>query len=264
MSETELSVVCKSCGAEVSPYVTECPYCGARLRKRAPELERRGGGLEPKLSRRERRRERKRKHRREQRERLSNRVGGMAVAGGVSWATLILLALPAAVLVARLAAGMSVFDFGALTVPYSGEWWRFICTPFVYGSVGYAFVVGLTLVIFAPGIERRLGTVATVLLLAACGILGAVAGYGIETAIGSVGAVTGGNGIALGAIAAWYFTVRPEARAAGERVDVGGVIVSAAVILLLPLVIDGVSVWAGIAGGGVGAVAAIAGARFRK
>ena len=42
MSETELSVICKNCGSEVSPYVTECPYCGARLRKRAPKLERRG------------------------------------------------------------------------------------------------------------------------------------------------------------------------------------------------------------------------------
>jgi len=29
MSETELSVICKNCGSEVSPYVTECPYCGA-------------------------------------------------------------------------------------------------------------------------------------------------------------------------------------------------------------------------------------------
>ena len=38
----ELSVVCKSCGSEVSPYVTECPYCGTRLRKRAPKLERVG------------------------------------------------------------------------------------------------------------------------------------------------------------------------------------------------------------------------------
>ena len=58
MSETELNVVCKSCGAEVSPYVTECPYCGARLRKRAPELELGGdGGLEPKQTRREKRRE---------------------------------------------------------------------------------------------------------------------------------------------------------------------------------------------------------------
>ena len=55
MSETELSVICKNCGSEVSPYVTECPYCGARLRKRAPKLERRGDALEAKLSRRARR-----------------------------------------------------------------------------------------------------------------------------------------------------------------------------------------------------------------
>ena len=48
MSETELRVICKNCGSEVSPYVTECPYCGARLRKRAPKLERRGDALEPK------------------------------------------------------------------------------------------------------------------------------------------------------------------------------------------------------------------------
>jgi len=49
MSETELSVICKNCGSEVSPYVTECPYCGARLRKRAPKLERRGDALEARL-----------------------------------------------------------------------------------------------------------------------------------------------------------------------------------------------------------------------
>ncbi|HEX5711916.1 MAG TPA: zinc-ribbon domain-containing protein, partial [Solirubrobacterales bacterium] len=51
MSETELSVICKNCGSEVSPYVTECPYCGTRLRKRAPKLERRGDALEPKPGR---------------------------------------------------------------------------------------------------------------------------------------------------------------------------------------------------------------------
>src|SRR5919201_7028717 len=50
-SGPDLFVVCKSCGSEVSPYITECPYCGTRLRKRAPKLERggvpkspRGGG----------------------------------------------------------------------------------------------------------------------------------------------------------------------------------------------------------------------------
>src|SRR3954447_4607768 len=36
----DLNVVCKNCGSEVSPYITECPYCGQRLRKRAPKLSR--------------------------------------------------------------------------------------------------------------------------------------------------------------------------------------------------------------------------------
>ena len=38
MSEPDLFVVCKNCSAEVSPYVTECPYCGQRVRKRAPKI----------------------------------------------------------------------------------------------------------------------------------------------------------------------------------------------------------------------------------
>ena len=47
MSSPELSVVCRSCGEEVSPYVTECLHCGTRLRKRAPKLELRGDELTP-------------------------------------------------------------------------------------------------------------------------------------------------------------------------------------------------------------------------
>ena len=57
VSSPELSVVCRSCGEEVSPYVTECPYCGTRLRKRAPKLELRGDELTPRQSRRSRRRQ---------------------------------------------------------------------------------------------------------------------------------------------------------------------------------------------------------------
>src|ERR687897_2561759 len=66
VSAPELSVVCRSCGSEVSPYVTECPYCGTRLRKRAPKLERQGDELTPRESRRQRRR-RARAERRERR-----------------------------------------------------------------------------------------------------------------------------------------------------------------------------------------------------
>ncbi len=42
-SGADLFVVCKQCGSEVSPYVTECPYCGNRLRRRAPKLPRVNG-----------------------------------------------------------------------------------------------------------------------------------------------------------------------------------------------------------------------------
>ena len=47
-SGPDLFVVCKNCGSEVSPYITECPYCGTRLRKRAPKLERGGIPKAPK------------------------------------------------------------------------------------------------------------------------------------------------------------------------------------------------------------------------
>src|SRR5215218_7447151 len=51
-SGPDLYLVCKSCGAEVSPYITECPYCGTRIQKRAPKLDR--GGV-PKASKRAKR-----------------------------------------------------------------------------------------------------------------------------------------------------------------------------------------------------------------
>src|SRR4051794_13385644 len=48
----DLFVVCKNCRAEVSPYITECPYCGHRLRKRAPKLDKGGVPKSPKRRRR--------------------------------------------------------------------------------------------------------------------------------------------------------------------------------------------------------------------
>src|SRR3954452_17512647 len=51
-SGPDLFVVCRSCGREVSPYITECPYCGNRLRKRAPKLEKGGVPKQPKPRRR--------------------------------------------------------------------------------------------------------------------------------------------------------------------------------------------------------------------
>src|SRR2546421_12951711 len=54
MPQPDLFVVCKNCGSEVSPYVTECPYCGQRVRKRAPKIDRGGDDAQEQKRRRPR------------------------------------------------------------------------------------------------------------------------------------------------------------------------------------------------------------------
>ncbi|MBN8866750.1 MAG: rhomboid family intramembrane serine protease [Solirubrobacterales bacterium] len=254
MSETELSVVCKSCGAEVSPYVTECPYCGARVRKRAPDLERKDGGFEAKQSRREKRREQKRRQKAE-------RAPRAAILGARPWATISLILIPAVAMLVRIALGNQLDGFGGVLVPLDNEWWRFITAPFAYLSVGYLFAVGLALALFAPGLERRFGSLPTLILLVACGALGTLAAYAIADARDAFEVIAGGNGIALGAIAAWFTAAAAEARRTGEEVDVAGVAIAAAVILLLPVVVPTADFWSGLAGGLVGAVAGFTAAR---
>src|SRR4051812_30846854 len=107
MSETELSVICKNCGSEVSPYVTECPYCGARLRKRAPKLERRGDALE---AQRPKRRRRRLKLRRPSRPSAPT----FAISEGRPYATLTVILGSAILLLIQKATGNSLSSFGGL------------------------------------------------------------------------------------------------------------------------------------------------------
>lgn len=246
MSETELRVVCKSCGAEVSPYVTECPYCGARVRKRAPKLERRDGTLEAKKSRREKRQERK-----------AAKADGYAVAK--PWATYLMILGPAIVMLIRVASDYSFGGFGALMVPFESEWWRFLTAPYIYDSVGYLFAVSLAIVLFVPKLERRLGSIPVFILLAACGSLGVLAAYGVADQRDMIDFIGGGNGLALGAIAAWFVVERHEtAGFEDEKPDLIGIMVCVAVILLLPVVVPTANVWSSLAGGAVGALAGLA------
>jgi membrane associated rhomboid family serine protease len=262
MSETELNVVCKSCGAEVSPYVTECPYCGARLRKRAPELELGGdGGLEPKQTRREKRREEKA---RQKAARKADAPARSLAIGARPWATIALILIPAVALIVRIAIGNVLEDFGGVIVPFDSEWWRLFTAPFAYLSVGYLFAVGLAVALFGPGLERRFGTLPTFLLLLACGALGTLAASAIADQRDIFTVIAGGNGIALGAIGAWFMVARSEAGARGEHVEVAGVIVSAAVILLLPVVVSTADFWGGLAGGLVGTLAGFTATRFSR
>jgi membrane associated rhomboid family serine protease len=248
VSETELSVICKNCGSEVSPYVTECPYCGARLRKRAPKLERRGDALEAKPGGR----------RRPLRVRLK-RAGATGPAR--PYATLAAILGSAVLLLVYEASGDPLSTFGGLIVPLDDEWWRLLTAPFAYADVGYLFVVAIGLALFALPLERRLGSVATALLLLASGSLGMLAASGIADARGDIEVIAGGNGMALGALAAWLAIRRSESRRSiDQEYDMVGVIVAAAVLLALPVFESSANVFAGLVGGAVGGLCGFAAA----
>jgi membrane associated rhomboid family serine protease/predicted RNA-binding Zn-ribbon protein involved in translation (DUF1610 family) len=253
VAETELSVVCKSCGSEVSPYVTECPYCGTRIRKRAPKLERRGEALEPRETRRDRRR-RRAAERRERRERLQR----LSLIAERPYVTLAAILGPAVLLIVQRGAGLSLLDLGiVIGPPAANPWWHYLAAPFIYDNIGYLFVIGVAMALFVPTLERRLGAIPAVLLLVACGALGALAATGLDDALGDgVTLAAGGNGIALGALGAWVMIRRADARDdPTEELDTIPLVVAAAVLLLLPVVNDYANEWAGLAGGLVGLAA---------
>jgi len=257
MSETELSVICKNCGSEVSPYVTECPYCGARLRKRAPKLERKGDQFEAQRPKRRRRRLRVPR---------PSRSGGprRSVSFARSdtfrpYATLAVILGSALLLLIQKATGNPLSTYGGLIVPIGDEWWRYLTAPFAYVDVGYLFVVAVGLAIFGTGVERRLGTAPTALLLLACGSLGVLAAGGIAGAGDDFTVIAGGNGMALGAVTAWFAIRRAESHGRiDEELDVIGVAVAAAVLIALPLFAPTANFFACLVGGAVGALAGVA------
>src|ERR1700712_3466975 len=121
-SGPDLYLVCKSCGAEVSPYITECPYCGTRIQKRAPKLDR--GGV-PRTG--------KRARSRPQLPRLRpGEIPGIRADRRI-WATWLLILLPALVTVGIISGLLSLDDFQLV----SGETdpWRAFTTLFAYAHV---------------------------------------------------------------------------------------------------------------------------------
>jgi membrane associated rhomboid family serine protease len=165
---------------------------------------------------------------------------------------------PAVLLLVQKASGDALSSFGGLVIPLEDQWWRLFTAPFAYVDVGYLFVVGLGLAIFATGVERRLGSIPTAVLLLACGALGMLAASGVANAQDGFTVIAGGNGMALGAVAAWFAIRRVEARGAiAEEYDTIGVTVAAAVLIALPLFVTGADLVAGLVGGAVGALAGL-------
>ena len=248
MSQPDLFVVCKNCGSEVSPYVTECPYCGQRVRKRAPKLER-GEDSEPR--RKQRRRPRLSRLRADEIEGIAPDTRPTVTFGLIALSLLVTLAL------ATQELGFD--DVGGVVVGLADEPWRYLTTPFVHDNLGYQFVTLVAIGIFGTMIERRFGwfaVLAVFLLSGAAGAAAAVAadlGPLFESA--PIYVVLGANGSALGLLCAWLIDDRRAARSGDDRGnDLIGVYVLAAVLLLLPLAVIEADPVAGIVGAAVGAL----------
>ena len=236
MSEADLFVVCKSCGSEVSPYVTECPYCGNRVRKRAPKIAR---GEEDELAPKTRRRAKPPKLPKLR----SDEIPGIAPeTRPYATGALIVLAL----LVTLVLATNEVFldDVGGIVGPLDGEWWRIAAYPFVFDNFGTEFIALVTVGIFGTLLERRFGWFAVIALFLVCAAAG-----GALTELLEVYPALSANGAALGLLAAWYVDDRLAARRGDDRGnDLLGVFVIFAVLMLVPLA-DATASWAAGMGG---------------
>ena len=246
----DLNVVCKNCGNEVSPYITECPYCGTRLRKRAPKIERDGTVSEP-------RRARKRHVPRLPRLRPGEIPG---ISGDITrrpYATAVLVAL--SLFGYLLLIPVDTFDV-AVDGPLDGEWWRVATSPFLYANIWYEVAAVTAIALFGWLLERRHGPLAVVVLFVVCGM----GGVALTAAVDSTPFALGGNGAALGMLCAW---VVPDlvARSRGEDYegDLLGVAFFALVLLLMPLATTEASAIAGFAGGAIGMLGGLVLARAR-
>ena len=125
---------------------------------------------------------------------------------------------PPILLLVQKATGDPLGSFGGLVVPFDDQWWRLFTAPFAYVDVGYLFVVAV-----APGDLRRPASSGasaaspTAVLLVACGALGMLAASGVAEAEGGFAVIAGGNGMALGAVAAWFAIRRAEAQRRDRR-----------------------------------------------
>ena len=245
MSQPDLFVVCKNCGSEVSPYITECPYCGQRIRKRAPKLDRSGGEPQP-----------KRRGRAKLPRLRAEEIAGIAPDTG-PYATFGLILICVALLL--VFAAEPSFD-PYVIVPAQEEVWRWFVAPFLHGDqLGYAFVALVPVAIFGTLLERRFGPVVPVVVFILCGAAGAGLAVTLETPPlfddFPIYPVFGANGAALGMLCAWLVDDRLAARSGDDREnDLLGVYVIAVVLVLLSLTTEEANIAAAVGGAIVGAL----------
>jgi hypothetical protein len=235
----DLFVVCKKCGSEVSPYITECPYCGTRLRKRAPKIERSGGEARPRA-------------RRMLRASLSPLrhgeipgIRGDATGRPVATIAIVLLSLVMVLVLAFVPNGDVALD------ALSTDPLRYFTVAFAYPNGWYQLAVLLAIGIYGWRLELRHGPLVVVALFLICG----VGGDAIAAAAGVDDLIFGAPGAAMGMLAAWAIPDILRARRGEEHDgDLLGTLVIALVIAVMPLALDeasAVATFSGLVMGGL-------------
>jgi membrane associated rhomboid family serine protease len=239
----DLFVICRSCGSEVSPYITECPYCGNRLRKRAPKLDRLGRVAE----------KRRRRPPTPALPRLRRgEIPGIR-ADSRPYATIALVLVGMAGYLVWRTQGVGIDQVAIVGTKPDTHWWRLITAPFVYDNLGYAFIGLGAIAVYGWLLERRHGPLPVLALFA----IGGVGGTAATAAVYPFPVTLGGNGAALALLVAWLI---PDLLALRRRHeidgDVLGTVLIGVVVALMPLVVafpapswvaDGVGILGGLA-----------------
>jgi membrane associated rhomboid family serine protease len=234
-TEPDLFVICKNCSSEVSPYITECPYCGHRLRKRAPKIERSGQVKRPRGA----------KVRRQPR--VPSLPAFAVDETRRPYATLILLG--ASLFFVLLVVFIDRTKLG-LVAHLSDDPWRAVTSVFVYDNVWYQLAALLAIGVYGWRLELRHGPMAVLTLF----LLGGVGGMVAVSALDSTPFAYGGNGLGLALLVAWAI---PDLlrRRTGEDYD--GDLLGTLVIAILLIAMSAATTEASITAAVTGIVAGL-------
>lgn len=194
----------------MSPYITECPYCGNRLRKRAPKLDRDGVVRDRRL--------------RPSASLPRLRPGEIPGIRAETWpyASIALVVLG---IVGTLLWRTTLVDKTNLVIAGkpTGHWWHVLTAAFTYDNAGMAFAVLGAVAIYGWLLERRHGPLPVLAIF----LIGAVGGIAATTVVYPIPVALGGTGGALALLTAWAV---PRLLALRHGEDIEGDLIGTAVI----------------------------------
>lgn len=258
----ELFTVCGSCGQQVSTFVTECPYCGNRLRKRAPKLDRKDGDLEALFAQLDSdddvaplhsptpppKKPWSARFHRSGKGGPKGAVRGKAPAArrlrqatrtdsgdARPWATIAIVLVSLIGLPVTVAIGQEqVWLTGTLD---GGSAWRLLTSSVTYVGVWHALGVLTCLGVFGWLWERRAGPIGSLLVLGTFLVAG-VGGLAVASLVDANEVQTGAVGAAVALATAWIVA---ELRARRRNDSIDGDLLGASVLLAVALLVSTVT-----------------------